>query len=222
MELSEIHRKVKNLRGDIEKYRAIWLMTAKADGGAAFSLDMLSTAATHRAMCLIEGFCFTFEKENFICAAPLIRLMLDTLLRFYAVWLVDNPHELALAILEGKELRKLKDREGNKMLDSYLVNKLSAEYSWIKRVYRETSGYIHLSNKHYFNTLREVHDDTRSITVAIGPSDTSIAIEIWDEAIDAMQAISESLLRYLHGWAHTKETAKIATTYGNRPDSRSD
>ena len=91
MELSEIHRKVKNLRGDIEKYRAIWLMTAKADGGSAFSLDMLSTAATHRAMCLIEGFCATFEKENFICAAPLIRLMLDTLLRFYAVWLVDDP-----------------------------------------------------------------------------------------------------------------------------------
>jgi hypothetical protein len=206
-----IQKKINTLRSQIDSYKAIWLKTAKADKGALFPIDFLSTAATHRAMCLIEGFCLLIEHRNFICAAPLIRLLLDTLLRFYALWLIDQPHDLVMEVLEGKELRRVKDRDGKPLTDSYLVKKLSAEYPWIERVYRETSGYIHLSKKHYFNTVREVRDSDRSVETAIGPEDTSISDEIYDESLDAMIEISGAVLRYLYGWAHTKETAAVST-----------
>ena len=134
-------------------------------------------------MCLVSGFCDLIERKNFICAAPLVRLMLDNLLRFYAVWLVDKPHDFATEILiEGKEIRKIKDRNGKKMTDKYLADQLSKEYKWISNTYRETSGYIHLSSKHYFNTVHEVHDKERSVTTAIGSVDTSITNEVREEA----------------------------------------
>ncbi len=147
-----------------------------------------------------------------------MRLLLDSLLRFYAVWLVDEPHDLANQIFSGKELRKIKDRNGKKMTDRYLSEQLAKEYTWLERVYRETSGYVHLSSKHYFNTVRELHEDDRSVTVAIGSSDTSITTEVYEEALDAMLEISTAVLRYLHGWAHTKQTEAIATKYNSRKE----
>ncbi|MFA5238601.1 MAG: hypothetical protein WC476_02680 [Phycisphaerae bacterium] len=211
MNTDKIEDKLKKLKEHIALYKKLWIMTARADGGALFPIDLLSTAVTHRAMCLVSGFCEMIEKKNFICAAPMIRLNLDNLLRFYATWLVDDPHSFAENILEGRAVGKLKDRTGQKMSDKYLAEKLSNEYPWIPRVYRETSGYIHLSSKHYFNTVRDVHNEDRSTTVAIGPNDTSITNEVREEAIDAMIAISEAVLRYLHGWAFTKEKVAAAT-----------
>lgn len=206
-----IENKLKKLKEQIDIFKKLWNVTASADSGTLFPVDMLSTAVTHRAMCIISGFCEMIEKKNFICAAPLVRLQLDNLIRFYAIWLVDDPHDLATEILKGKEIRKHKDRNGQKMTDKYLTEKLADEYPWIRRVYRETSGYIHLSSKHYFNTVRDVHVEERGTTIAIGTCDTSITDEIREEAIDAMKAINEAVLRYLHGWAYTKEKKAVAT-----------
>jgi hypothetical protein len=212
-ENEKINAKIQQLKGHIKIYQALWMKTAKADGGAAFPIDMLSSAVTHRSMCLISGFCDMIEKRNFICAAPLIRLMLDNLLRFYTMWLVDEPHDLATEIMKGKEIRKIKDRNGNKMTDSYLVNQLSKEYQWLPNVYRETSGYIHLSSKHYFNTVNEVCEKDHSVKIALGPDDTSIPEEIREESLDAMIEISTAVMKYLYGWAYTKETKAIVTNY---------
>jgi len=214
MNADKIEDKLKKLKEHIILYKKLWIMTAKANGGAIFPVDMLSTAVTHRAMCLVSGFCDLIERKNFICAAPLVRLMLDNLLRFYAVWLVDKPHDFATEILEGKEVRKIKDRNGNKMTDKYLVEQLSKEYNWLSNTYRETSGYIHLSSKHYFNTLKEFDDKAGTFTFAIGDNDTCIRNEFYDEAVEAMSEISTAVMRYLYGWAYTKEDKAIATKYG--------
>lgn len=110
-----------------------------------YPLDILANAVMNRSVALIDGFCGQIENENFICAAPLIRLQLDNLLRFYASFIVQDPHNFALKVFKGIEIRKLKDSNSIKMTDRYLVSRLSKEYSWIENVYRETSGYIHLS-----------------------------------------------------------------------------
>ncbi|MBE0534564.1 MAG: hypothetical protein IH624_02765 [Phycisphaerae bacterium] len=214
MEMDDrLTKRLVELKKQIELYKTIWVMTAKADGGALFPLDLLSTAVTHRAMCLISGFCDMIAKENFVCAAPLVRLLIDCLLRFYAAWLVDDAHELAIQVLAGTDLRRIRDRGGNKMTDRYLCEQLAQEYPWIKGLYRQTAGYVHLSSKHFFNTIREVHEEDRSITTAIGESDTSIAPEIYEEAVDAMLQVSTAVLRYLHGWGYTKDSKGIASQF---------
>lgn len=167
-------------------------------------MDLYATAITHRALCLISGFCLMIENQNFICAAPLVRLQLDNLLRLYAAWLVKNPHEFCQKVLKGEHVRKLKDQDNQKMTDKYLVEKIAMEYPWASRLYEATSGYVHFSNKHHFNTVNHVDDKERSVEFGIGVSDINIPAGTREEAIDAMIEITKALLKYLHGWAFTK------------------
>ena len=210
---SILKKKIKELRGHPDVYKSLSSRMVQADGGALFPMDMLSIAVIHRAMCLISGFCELIEKENFICAAPLVRLMLDNLLRFYAAWLVDKPHEFALKILDGKEVRQIKGRNGNKLTDNYLAKQLSKEYKWILDTYRGTSGYIHLSSKHYFNTIKNFNANDGTLTFTISDRDTCVQEEFYTEAVNAMQEISIAVMQYLHSWSRTKEIFAISTKY---------
>ncbi|MCP5461909.1 MAG: hypothetical protein H7A34_01855 [bacterium] len=113
-------------------------------------------------------------------------------------------------------MRKIKDRNGNNLTDNYLTKQLSKEYKWILNTYRETSGYIHLSSKHYFNTLKEFDGNTGTLTFAISDKDTCVKEEFYLEAVNAMIAISIAIMRYLHGWSHTKETYSISTKFNEK------
>ena len=73
------------------------------------------------------------ETRNLICAGALLRLQLDTALRFYAAFRVEKPHDFALAVLDGKRVRDLKDLDGQKMTDDYLVRKLGASFPGFHR-----------------------------------------------------------------------------------------
>lgn len=176
----------------------------KADNGNLFPVDLYLTAIAHRVLCLISGFCLMIENENFICAAPLVRLQLDNLLRLSAVWLVREPHDFCTQVLKGEQVRKIKDRNNEQMNDSYLVKQLSSKYPWVVRLYKETSGYVHFSNKHHANTVSRVLIDERSIELGIGVEDINVPPEVKEEAADAMNAISNAILEYFNGWKYTK------------------
>src|SRR2546427_10538241 len=68
-------------------------------------------AALNRSLSLVLGFCDLIP-DNYICAAPLIRLQLDSAVRFSALWLVADPKDFAKRVSSGKPIRKLKDRDG--------------------------------------------------------------------------------------------------------------
>ena len=149
------------------------------------------------------------EARNFICAAPLLRLQIDNLLRFYAAFVVAEPHEFAMEVFRGKHIRNLRDARGKKMTDRYLLTLLAKEYDWIERVYEHTSGYIHLSSKHIFNTLKGDGETQRKINICVGPSDEYIPDSIRLEAVEGMVAITQALNRFLEGWAFTKDNPEV-------------
>lgn len=119
-------------------------------GGDLFTLDFLAVATLNRSLCLMAGFCTLIKTKNMIAAAPLLRMQLDDCLRFSAAWIVDKPHAFASEVLGGVPIRKLKDRDGNRMTDGYLLKKLAVQYPWVTSVYEHSSGYVHLSDKHAF------------------------------------------------------------------------
>jgi len=175
-----------------------------ADNKNIYPLDLLAIPVLNRSLALLSGFCDLIEKKNFLSAAPLIRLQLDNLLRFQAGWLVDNPHDFAIKVLAGEQIRNLKDREGNKMTDTYLVKKISKDHPSFKNVYNETSGFIHLSNKHMFSNLSLSKNDT-SFTMTISAIDTSVSDKDYIAAMKAFFEITGVLFQYLKGWALTKD-----------------
>jgi hypothetical protein len=196
-----------------------------AHGRDLYPMDLLANAGGKRAVALLAGFCRMIEDRNLICAGPLLRLQLDTALRFYAAWLVEKPHEFAAKVLGGTRVDKLKDRDGNRLRDSYLVEKLSREdgCQWIPRVYEETSGYVHFSDKHMFSVLSDVDRKTRSLSMTVSAVDCDWPESVYLEAVDAFIAATGLFMKYLHGWGFTKQNPdQVARLRKERGESQAD
>jgi hypothetical protein len=184
----------------------------EAFGGAVYGVDLLAAGALNRSKAHIAGFCHLVGTKNLICAGALLRLQLDTALRFYAAFRVDRPHDFALSVLAGKRVRDLKDTEGQRMTDAYLVRQLGKEFSWVPLVYERTSGYVHLSDVHLLSVMSIADDRAeaeRSFTIKISEEDKPLPEWIYTEAIDAFRAATDILLHYIRGWVFTKANPEL-------------
>lgn len=205
------------LENDAERLLKLAEAMVNAYGGTTFPFDLLANGAVNRSLALSAGFRTMISNRNLTCAAPLIRLQLDTALRFYAGFLVDNPHDFALKILEGEHVRRLRDRDGALMTDAYLRSKLSADFSRIDELYEKTSGYVHLSEVHIRSTFEKFDEESRSISFKMGEVDIDLSEEFYLEAIGAFQYSTLIFARYLNGWVVTKEnTRELSTKNENR------
>jgi len=175
---------------------------------AMYGLDFLAGAALNRTMSNIDAFTSLIRARNLVIAGALLRIQLDTALRFYAAFLVDKPHDFALDVLQGERIDKLKDMKGNRLTDRHLVNLLSQEFSWIDRVYPATSGYIHLSGTHIHHTIGEVRED-RTFSVKLSPMDKDLPDVLYTEAIEAFIESIKVLLKYVDGWIFTKNNPQV-------------
>ena len=174
-----------------------------AKAGDVFHVDIMTMAVVNRSLELSEGFKLLIEDEKFLCAAPLLRLQIDNLLRYSATWLVEKPHEFVAEVMKGTAIRKLKDASGKKMFDTYLVEKLSVDIPWISKVYEKTCGYIHLSESH-FHKVFSVSDDG-GFSVGIGSYSNGVPKEVYLEAVDAFNAATYEIYQFVYGWLKTKD-----------------
>ena len=92
--------------------------------------DLFLVGAARRALAHCSGFRAMIGARNFPCAAPILRMQLDTGLRIFAGTLVANADDLASAVFRGTRVSTMRDRSGQKMLDAYLVRKLMHEVPW--------------------------------------------------------------------------------------------
>ena len=201
---------IEQLRSLKQKHYELGLLMHQA-APHIFGTDLLAMAVLNRSVVLIEGFCTLLEAKNYLCAAPLIRFQLDSILRFFATSLVDNSDDLSLTILEGTPVRNLQDRDGKYMTDQYLLKKVVALYPWAPSVYENSSGFIHLSEKHILHTIRDAREDAdgRTITMAVGtPADEYIPISIKLEAVDCLHAETEAVLGLVASWVHAKHESR--------------
>lgn len=181
----------------------------EADECKLFSLDLLAVAALNRSLSNSTAFTHLVRSENYLAAASLVRLQLDTFLRFFASYLVGNPHDFAASVLAGTPVRKLKDRSGSPMTDRYLADSVASKFPWVPRVYESTSGFIHLSDKHIFSAIQSVQDDG-TFSMHIGSDPSRFTEELWTEMAEGFIAATEALFQYLEGWAFTKANPKLA------------
>lgn len=94
---------------EIERTEKLLLNSAErvtADNANIFPFDFLANAAINRSVAISTGFRTLIRDQNFICAGALIRLHLDTVLRFMAGFIVDKPHEFATSVMGGKRINK--------------------------------------------------------------------------------------------------------------------
>ena len=174
-------------------------------GNGIYPVDMLAIGVINRSLSLTYGFSTLIKSKNYIAAAHLVRPHLDNYLRFYAVWLVDNPHDFASLVLKGERIDKLKDKKGKYLRDSYLVEIATKEYPWMANVYTVTSGFIHLSKKHVFTSTKLKNSKERTAEFLVSKTDKYVPKESIIEGIECMTEISYCILNLLLGWTETKE-----------------
>lgn len=178
---------------DIQLKIAMSLLTTV--GGLGEMFDILAIAALNRSACLIEAFILLLEKRNFVSAAPLLRLQIDSCLRLYAYSLVSDPDAFAVEVLKGKSIRSLKSAGGKDLTDAFLRKEFSKRAPWVDDVYEHTSGYIHLSEKHCYNAFSLRTGSDKHIEFKIGSGDYFVPDEVYEDAVDrfiqATNALSE-------------------------------
>ncbi|GAA4299376.1 hypothetical protein [Aestuariibaculum suncheonense] len=172
--------------------------------GYTYSLDVLANAVMDRSLHLIFAFTNLIRNENYIAACHLVRCHLDNVLRISGAWLVNDPHQFASDIMNGKKVDEIKDRNGNNLKDWYLRNKLSEEFPWVQSVYKETSGFIHLSKKHIFTSSKIKDNEKNTIEFRISRKDNYVTDESRINATNGMIEITKVLIHFIEGWIWTK------------------
>ncbi|MCG9665823.1 hypothetical protein L1D26_22495 [Vibrio mediterranei] len=185
-----------------------------AVGCNIFPVDLLAIAAMKRTSGNTEGFITLVESKNMAAARSLLRIQIDTFVRFSAAWLVDNPHDFASDVINGRHIRNIKDRNGNKMTDGYLVDILTSDYPWLKGVYKNLCGYVHFSEEHLFNAVQSLNDNERAMMFHIGKEDNQYPEYSWMEVVDCFTNAVHILFYYFDSWIKTKNGV-------NRPDNQS-
>ena len=170
-----------------------------------YYFDIYTFTVLNRSLQNIYAFMELIENKRFMVAASIVRLQLDTLLRYYAAWLVDDPEEFAHKIIKKDNVvRKYTDKNKKKLTDNYLCETLSKDYPWVRNVYKQTSGYIHLSMSHYANIINPNTITSSTMQLHISPEDQGIPTSIYEEAVEAMISITKILFRYAAGWIERK------------------
>ena len=176
-----------------------------AFNGILYHADLLALAVLNRYLDLLQGFCLLMRVENYLAAAPLVRLQLDNLLRFNALWLVSDPHAFAMEVMKGTPIRELKCKQGKKMSDNFLVKELQKSKPWVENVYKQSSGFVHLSEKHILSLLNDEIESGDKIEISIGRSGEKVPIEMKIQAISVFNEITNEILVAIERWIIDKQ-----------------
>jgi hypothetical protein len=167
-------------------------------------LDLFVLMVLKRSISLVFGFTTLIRDRNFVSAAPLIRLQIDNLLRYHAAFMVDDQDRFVFELVSGIPIRQIKDRRGNRMTDAYLQNELGKEYPGLAGMYDKTSGYIHLSEEHFFNTIRASSKGEGRFEAYVGPDDKFVDPHVYLEAVETMVSVTHSLITDIVDWVQNK------------------
>ncbi len=87
--------------------------------------DFFVFGAIRRTLAQIAGFHQLIEIRNFPCAAGVLRMQIDTAMRFNALTIVEDREAMCRAILNGERLNTFRDADGKKLSDAHLRAKLT-------------------------------------------------------------------------------------------------
>jgi hypothetical protein len=203
----DIKNRIDYLKGSRGLHAEVFQKLAKSDEGKIFGVDMVAWAVLNRSISLIDGFTMMIETGNILCAGALLRLQLDSAMRFCACGLVDDSQSLLMPLLKGEALKSVKSRTGESLTDAYLVAELSKIEPWVKSVYAATSGFIHLSKAHMISTVHSIEEASRNVSFGFGPREAKEEELI--EFLDGFIAATKCLLGLVGAWLARKDEVAL-------------
>lgn len=189
-----------------------------ACSGEIFPCDALAFSVLERSLNLLKAFHLLLSNGCYTAGVGLLRMQLDSILRFYAVARSKHSHDLANEVINGVPLRRLKDDSGQKMSDKLLVSMLAANNPWVPRVYDLACRYIHLSDQHYvhFVARSEVNPLTGLRDFSLGSGDEHISAEHKIQLIGAFNILTKGILLAVDQWTQIRYSRGSPSELKNR------
>lgn len=178
-----------------------------AGNKSMYPMDMVIIGIVKRCLSTSSALERLVLDWNMTCARAVLRMQLDTVLRLSAFWLSANPQDMAEDVIAGKQINKMKDANGKKMTDSYLAKKLGESFDWIPRVYQYTSGYIHFSERHLFDPVWEMNEESRTVNFVINETDYKFPEFSWIELVNLAASCLRIVKYFLKEYKQSKELA---------------
>lgn len=129
--------------------------------------DLFFCASLDRCLHLMDGFVVMLRERNLTCAGALLRLQMDNCMRTYAAFIAEDRNAVTDCLIHGTPIKHLVDKHGKKMADWYLKEELTKIEPSFGQVYDQASGYIHLSEKAFYQTVTDIDDDGK-LTLQVG------------------------------------------------------
>jgi len=172
-----------------------------------YPMDMVIIGIVKRCLSTTSALEKLVLEWNMTCARAVLRMQLDTVLRLSAFWLSPDLQKMAMDVIGGKQINKMKDRDGCKMTDSYLSRKLGERFDWIPRVYKYTSGYIHFSERQLFDPISEINNKERIMSFVINDKDYKFPEFSWVEVVNCAADCLLIIKYFLDGYRQSKDLA---------------
>jgi hypothetical protein len=178
-----------------------------------YSFDLYLIGAINRSINLNKGFVDLMKSNNFISAAPLVRLNLDNLLRLYAARIsIHNMNEFASLVIGGKRVSDIKyyglhnGKSGQKLTDNFLKNELSKieGNEWVKDIYDAGNSFVHLGDVSIGSSRKVLSEKERTIGISIGFHDSMIPHDQKQGAVYWMNEIIDSIIEQAQLWMYEK------------------
>lgn len=115
--------------------------------------DLFFCASVDRCIRLIDGFIPMLQDRNLTCAGVLLRMQMDNCMRTYAAFIDEDRNAAVQCIIDGNPIKNLKDSSGKKMTDGHLKDEVAKIDPCFSTVYDNASGYVHLSEKAFYQTV---------------------------------------------------------------------
>lgn len=211
--LKSITRQSKDLPGKLVQYYLA--------GSPMWETDFLVFAAAKRTMSLCEAFLATMRSKNFGAAAGLLRMQLDTSLRFSGLAHVADQQQYARRILGGEPINKMKAASGERLSDKFLSEALSKKLPWVRSVYVATSGFIHLSERHIFQTFDQVEEASRTVRSLISAEDVDRPAEDYLEILHAFDDSTKLACHLVESWLEQTRPRRAEEELPHTPNSYS-
>lgn len=159
----ELNKLLIELKNEDSKLIEIGKNLIEVNGMTEFTF--FCNSILNRTINLNRGYTTLVNDNNYIAAAPLVRLNLDSLIRLFASTQSEfDVDTFAKKVRKGDVIRKMKYYKNHKerLTDAKLIELIKEikSFKWTEQIYEAGSGYIHLSNQHFYSSVKIVEPNT--------------------------------------------------------------
>lgn len=131
-------------------------------------IDFYVDTVLKRAMVINGAYVKLAKTNNYIAAAPYIRMQMDNCINLGAGAMVKDILAYINHFLSGKELYKFKDERKNSLYEKYIVQEMNKRYGSFKQAYEHYNMEVHLSVGHFFMAHYMDEDNSMKLTLEHG------------------------------------------------------